>query len=60
MKEKRITMNEFIENARKLKRENELLKEQLKILKDEITTIYNDMIALDTINEKELEEIEEL
>ena len=42
-----------------LLKENELLKEQLKILKDEIKTIYNDMIAIDIINEKEMD-LEEL
>lgn len=41
-------------------KENELLKEELKELKDGIIGIYNNMNALEIINKKELEEVEEL
>lgn len=44
----------------KLKKENELLKEELKELKDGIIGIYNNMTALEIINKKEMEDIEEL
>lgn len=45
----------------KLKKENQLLKEELKELKEGITGIYNNMNALEIINKKELEEdIEEI
>lgn len=46
---------------RKLQKENELLKEELKELKDGIIGVYNNMNALEIINKKELEEdIEEI
>lgn len=41
-----------------LQKENELLKEELKELKNDITRVYNSMISLETINKLELEEIE--
>ena len=44
----------------KLRKENELLKEELKELKDGIIGVYNNMNALEIINKKELEEIEEI
>lgn len=43
-----------------LRKENELLKEELKELKDGIEGVYNNMIALETINKKETEDIEEI
>lgn len=44
-----------------LKKENELLKEELKELKDGIIGIYNNMNSLEIINKHELEsDIEEL
>lgn len=48
-------VNIMTEN-RKLQKENELLKEELKELKDGIIGIYNNMNALEIINKKELEE----
>ena len=46
---------------RKLQKENELLKEELKELKDGIIGIYNNMNSLEIINKHELEsDIEEL
>lgn len=46
---------------KKLLKENELLKEELKELKDGIIGVYNNMNALEIINKKELEEdIEEI
>ena len=41
-----------------LQKENELLKEELTDLKNDITRVYNSMISLDAINKLELEEIE--
>ena len=43
-----------------LKKENELLKEELKELKEGITSLYNNMIALETINKYENDDIEEI
>lgn len=44
-----------------LKKENELLKEELKELKDGIIGVYNNMNSLEIINKKELEEeVEEI
>lgn len=48
------------EEKQKLMNENELLKEELTNLKNDITRVYNTMIALETINKHELEEIEEI
>jgi prefoldin subunit 5 len=48
------------EEKQKLMKENELLKEELTNLKNDITRVYNTMISLETINKHELEEIEEL
>lgn len=45
---------------KKLLNENELLKEELTNLKNDITRVYNTMISLETINKQELEEIEEI
>ncbi len=51
----------IITENKKLKKENELLKEELKELKDGITGIYNNMNSLEIINKHELEsDIEEL
>lgn len=43
-------------------KENELLKEELQNLKNDITRVYNTMISLEQINKHELshEEIEEI
>lgn len=43
-----------------LEKENQLLKEELINLKNDITRVYNTMISLETINKEELEEIEEI
>lgn len=43
-----------------LQKENELLKEELTNLKNDITRVYNTMISLETINKKEMEEVEEI
>lgn len=43
-----------------LKKENELLKEELTNLKNDITRVYNTMISLEVINKQEMEEVEEL
>lgn len=43
-----------------LTKENELLKEELTNLKNDITRVYNTMISLETINKQELEEVEEI
>ena len=45
---------------KKLLNENELLKEELKELKDGIIGIYNNMNSLEIINKHELEDIEEI
>lgn len=39
----------------KLQKENELLKEELTNLKNDITRVYNTMISLEIINKQELE-----
>ena len=45
----------------KLKKENDLLKEELKELKDGIIGVYNNMNSLEIINKHELEsDIEEI
>lgn len=41
-----------------LKKENELLKEELKELKDGIIGVYNNMNSLEIINKHEMEDIE--
>lgn len=41
-------------------KENELLKEELTNLKNDITRVYNTMISLETINKQEMEEVEEI
>lgn len=61
-----IDNNKFMLNKKayieyiKLKKENELLKEELKELKDGIIGIYNNMNALEIINKKEMDDIEEI
>lgn len=49
----------LLENKR-LINENQLLKEQLKILKEDITAIYNEMMSLDIILKKEQEDFEDI
>ena len=49
------------ETYEKVKLENELLKEELQNLKNDITRVYNTMISLEQINKHELsDEIEEI
>ena len=49
------------EEKLKLLKENELLKEELQNLKNDITRVYNTMISLEQINKHELyDEIEEI
>ena len=56
-----ITSSELEDFMVKTIKENELLKEELKELKDGITGIYNNMNALEIINKHELEsDIEEI
>lgn len=40
---------------KKILKENELLREELTNLKNDITRVYNTMISLETINKIELE-----
>lgn len=47
-----------LKEKQKLINENELLKEELTNLKNDITRVYNTMISLETINKLEFEEIE--
>lgn len=54
-------LSEAVDDAMKFKKENELLKEELTNLKNDITRVYNTMISLEQINKHELsEEIEEI
>ena len=54
-------MLDMIHENKKLKKENELLKEELKELKDGIIGVYNNMNSLEIINKHELEsDIEEI
>lgn len=55
-----ITSEELEDFMVKIIKENELLKEELKELKDGITGIYNNMNALEIINKHETEEMEEI
>ena len=48
----------FFGKIEHLKKENELLKEELTNLKNDIARVYNTMISLETINKEELEDIE--
>ena len=54
--------NNIFTDYNRLKKENELLKEELQNLKNDITRVYNTMISLEEINKHELsnDEIEEL
>ena len=45
----------FFGKIEHLEKENELLKEELTNLKNDITRVYNTMISLETINKLELE-----
>lgn len=51
---------DILKEYNKVLKENELLKEELTNLKNDITRVYNTMISLETINKQELEEIEEI
>lgn len=54
-------LSEAVDDVMKFKKENELLKENLTNLKNDITRVYNTMISLEEINKHELsEEIEEI
>lgn len=53
-------MDEKESYVARLIKENELLKEELTNLKNDITRVYNTMISLETINKEELEDIEEI
>jgi hypothetical protein len=54
-------MDEEESMVAKLIKENELLKEELQNLKNDITRVYNTMISLEQINKHELsDEIEEI
>lgn len=54
-------LSEAVDDVMKFKKENELLKEELTNLKNDITRVYNTMISLEQINKHELsEEIEEI
>lgn len=56
-----IQKNGYGKDYYNLKKENELLKEELTNLKNDITRVYNTMISLETINKQDLEEdIEEI
>ena len=55
-----VNVEELLEENIKLKKENDLLKEELKELKDGIIGVYNNMISLETINKQEMEEVEEI
>jgi hypothetical protein len=48
------------ETYEKVKLENELLKEELQNLKNDITRVYNTMISLQEINKHELSQYEEI
>ena len=49
------------ETYEKMKLENELLKEELKSLKEDITKAYNDMISGEQVTKLELsDELEEI
>lgn len=48
------------ETYEKMKLENELLKEELQNLKNDITRLYNTMISLEQINKHELSQYEEI
>ena len=54
-------MDEEESKVARLIKENELLKEELQNLKNDITRVYNTMISLEQINKHELSlEIEEI
>lgn len=54
-------MDEEESYVARLIKENELLKEELQNLKNDITRVYNTMISLEQINKHELsDEIEEI
>lgn len=51
---------EQLDYIEKLKKENELLKEELTNLKNDIIRVYNTMISLEQINKYEMSEYEEI
>ena len=54
-------MDEKESYVARLIKENELLKEELQNLKNDITRVYNTMISLEQINKHELsDDIEEI
>lgn len=53
-------MDEEESMVAKLIKENELLKEELQNLKNDITRVYNTMISLEQINKHELSQYEEI
>lgn len=55
-----ISKNGYGKEYWELKKENELLKEELNELKDGIIGIYNNMNSLEIINKHEMEDIEEI
>ena len=55
-----ISKNGYGKEYWELKKENELLKEELKELKDGIIGVYNNMNALEIINKREFEEVEKI
>lgn len=55
-----ITSQELEDFMVKTIKENKLLKEELKELKDGIEGLFNNMNSLEIINKHEMEEIEEI
>lgn len=53
-------MDEEESYVAKLIKENELLKEELQNLKNDVTRVYNTMISLEQINKHELSQYEEI
>lgn len=55
-----ISKNGYGKEYWDLKKENELLKEELKELVDGINKLFNNVMALETIYRKETKDIEEI
>ena len=51
---------ELAHYVRELEKENDLLKEQLKIIKEDVTAVYQEMISLDIIHKVEIDDDVEL
>lgn len=51
---------DLMNRYKRLENENELLKEELQNLKNDITRVYNTMISLEQINKHELSQYEEI